>query len=231
MASLQIDPSGNYHIKFRFAGKQYRRSLHTKMRRTAESSACHVAENIRLIEAGRLELPDDADIPTFLLTDGKLSHRSQPESTLNIANLFSRYEASIPVDALEQSSLKTAKIHMRHFERLLGGKKTLRSIATADLQAYVTTRSGEPGHRGTISAATIRKEIATLGSLWNWAIAQGEISKSYPRKGLVFPKRTEKPPFQSRTEAKQVNQNDSSCSTLSKTLGSTVALAQSETRK
>ena len=27
MASLPIDPSGNYHVKFRFAGKQYQRSL------------------------------------------------------------------------------------------------------------------------------------------------------------------------------------------------------------
>ena len=57
MASLQINPSGNFHVTFWFAGKQYRRLLHTKMRRTAEASACHIEENLRLAEGGRLELP------------------------------------------------------------------------------------------------------------------------------------------------------------------------------
>ena len=33
MASLQSDPSGNYHVKFRLGGRQYRRSLRTKLRR------------------------------------------------------------------------------------------------------------------------------------------------------------------------------------------------------
>ena len=197
MASIQQDPSGVFHICFRYGKQRFKRSLQTTDRRKADATAVRVSENIRLANQGRMELPDDADIPTFLLSDGTLSNRPEPVSVLNIGDLFNKYQAAIPVDALEQSSLKTAKIHMRHFERLLGGKKTLRSITTADLQSYVTTRSGEAGHRGTISAATIRKEIATLGSLWNWAIAQGEISKSYPRTGLVFPKRTEKPPFQS----------------------------------
>ncbi len=157
MASVQQDPSGNFHIKFRYAGKQYRRSLKTIHRRTAESMACHVEEKIRLILSGRLELPDDAVEPT---------------------------------------SAKTAAVHVRHFDRLMGEKKPLRSTTTASLQAYVTARSKKKGKRGTVSAATIRKEISTLGSLWSWAVGQGEISKPFPRSGLVFPKRTEKAPFQ-----------------------------------
>ena len=166
------------------------------MRRTAEASACHIEENIRLIEAGRLELPEDADVPTFLLSDGKLLGKPLPTSAFTIGTIFDKYQKSIPADAMEATSLKTARIHMRHFQRLMGANKPFRTITTADLQSYVTKRSTEQGHRGTVSAATIRKEIATLGSLWNWAVAQGEIGKPYPRKGLVFPKRTEKPPFQ-----------------------------------
>ncbi len=196
MASLQIDPSGNYHVKFRFAGKQYRRSLHTKMRRTAEASACHIEENIRPFEGGRLELPEDADVPTFLLSDGKLLGKPLTPSAITVGTVFDRYQKSIPADAMEATSLKTARIHMRHFARLMGAKKPFRTITTAELQTYVTKRSKEQGHHGTVSAATIRKEIATLSSLWNWAIAQGEITKPFPRKGIVFPKRTEKPPFQ-----------------------------------
>ncbi len=196
MASIQQDPSGTFHICFRYGKQRFKRSLQTTDRRKADAAAVRLAENIRLVNQGRMELPEDADIPTFLLSDGTLSNPPEPLSVLTIGNLFAKYQASIPADALEQSSLKTAKIHVRHFERLLGTKKPLRSVNTSDLQNYVTTRSKEPGHRGTISAATIRKEIATLGSLWNWAVAQGEIGKPYPRKGLIFPKRTEKPLFQ-----------------------------------
>lgn len=123
MASLQIDPSGNYHVKFRFAGKQYRRSLRTKMRRTAEASACHIEENIRLIEGGRLELPEDADVPTFLLSDGKLLGKPLPTSAITVGTIFDKYQKSIPADAMEATSLKTARIHMRHFQRLMGANK------------------------------------------------------------------------------------------------------------
>lgn len=196
MASIQQDPSGNFHICFRYGKQRFKRSLETRDRRKADAAAVRVAENVRLVKQGRMDLPDDADIPTFLLSDGTLSNKPQPVSVLTVGNLFASYQASIPGDALEQSSLKTARIHMRHFERLFGTKKPLRSVNTVDLQQYVTARSKEPGHRGAVSAATIRKEIATLGSLWNWAVAQGEIGKPYPRKGLIFPKRTEKPPFQ-----------------------------------
>ena len=65
MASLQRDPSDNIHVKFRFSGKQYKRSLKTKHQRKAEAAASHIAENIRLVNTGRMELPDDVDIPTF----------------------------------------------------------------------------------------------------------------------------------------------------------------------
>lgn len=196
MASLQIDPSGNHHVKFRFAGKQYRRSLRTKMRRTVEASACDIEENIRLIEGGHLELPEDADVATFLPSDGKLLGKPLPTSAITVGTIFDKYQKSIPADAMEATSLKTARIHMRHLQRLMGANKPFRTITTADLQTYVTKRSKEQGHRGSISAATIRKDIATLCSRGNWAIAQGEITKPFPRKGIVFPKRTEKSPFQ-----------------------------------
>ena len=60
----------------------------------------------------------------------------------------------------------------------------------------MTERSKEPGRRGNLSAATIRKELATLSSLWNWAVGQGYVKGPFPRKGLIFPKQEDKPAFQ-----------------------------------
>ena len=196
MASIQQDPSGIFHICFRFGKQRFKRSLQTTDRRKADAAAVRISENIRLVKAGRMEVPTDADVPTFLLSDGTLSRQPVIDRGITIGELFERYRSLIPLDALEQSSLKTARIHMQHASRILGATKSLRSVSSADLQIYVTARSKEQGHRGTVSAATIRKEIATFSALWNWSITQGLISKPYPRKGLLFPKRTEKPPFQ-----------------------------------
>jgi len=196
MASLQRDPSGTYHICFRYGGLRFKRSLKTTDQRKASAASVRVDENIRLAESGRLVIPDDADIPAFLLSDGKLASQPKKLSTLNLGELFAVYRERIPAGALEATTLKSAGVHMRHFVRLIGPKKSLRTLTNSELQEYITKRSTEKGKRGNVSGTTIRKELATLGSLWNWAISQELLEKPFPRRGLVFPKRDEKPPFQ-----------------------------------
>lgn len=167
MASLQRDPSGTYHICFRYRGHRFKRSLKTMDQRKASAASVRVAENIRLAESGRLVIPDDADIPAFLLSDGKVSSQPKKLSTINLGELFEIYQERIPAGALEASILKSAGVHMRHFVRLIGPKKSLRSLTNSELQEYITVRSKEKGKRGNVSGTTIRKELATLSSLWN----------------------------------------------------------------
>jgi integrase len=196
MASLQRDPSGIFHICFRYGGVRFKRSLKTSDPRKASAATVRVDENIRLAETGRIVIPDDADIPAFLLSDGKLSSRPKELSTVTLGELFAIYQERIPAGALEATTLKSEGVHMRHFVRLIGSKKALRTLTNSELQQYITKRSTEKGKRGNVSGTTIRKELATLGSLWNWAISQELLEKPFPRRGLVFPKRDEKPPFQ-----------------------------------
>ena len=196
MASVQQDPSGNYHVCFRFGGRRYKRSLKTNLQRKADAAASRIEENIRLVEEGRIELPDDVDIPVYLLSDGKLAEKPKQSKTIKLGDLFDNYLSAIPSDSLESTSLATMRIHVRHVQRILGVSRTLRSLKKIDLQAYVTQRSREPGRKGEISAATIRKEVATFGALWTWAKTDGYVDFDFPRTGLVFPKATQRPPFQ-----------------------------------
>lgn len=201
MASLQQDPSGVFHICFRYGKQRFKRSLQTTDNKKATAATVRVSENLRMVSLGRMEIPDDADVPTFLLSDGVVASKPQPICILTLSELFPKYLDSIPEGAIEKTSVETNQIHMKHFVRVLGKNKPLRSLTASDLQKYVTTRSREDGRRGNnVSAATIRKEIATLGSLWNWAVAQGLITGNYPRRGIVFPKHSEKPPFQTVTQ-------------------------------
>lgn len=204
MASIQQDPSGTFHICFRYGKQRFKRSLQTSDFKKATAATVRVAENLRIVSLERMEIPDDADIPTFLLSDGVVTSKPESVCTLTLSELFPKYLDAVPEGAIEKTSVETNQIHMKHFVRVLGKNKPLRSLTASDLQKYVTTRSKEDGRPGSnVNAATIRKEIATLGSLWNWAVAQGLVTGNYPLRGTIFPKHSEKPPCQTVTQIRR----------------------------
>ena len=59
------------------------------------------------------------------------------------------------------------------------------------------------GRRGRLAPATIRKEIVTLRTAWNWGVKLGIVAVRYPCDGLRYPKSDEKPPFQTREESER----------------------------
>lgn len=175
MAWLQKDPSGNFHISFRFGGKKFKRSLQTKRQRAALAKKGRLEENIELIKTGRLDLPTGVDIPMFLLSDGKLS-RQIVVNTVPLGKLLPDYFAAIPVNGVGEPTLKMMQIHGRHLERLLGKKFDVQRLSYNDVQGYVNRRAREPGIRGrTISASTIKKELTTFRNVWNWAIQSRQL--------------------------------------------------------
>ena len=200
MGSLQQDPSGNYHVCFRFGGKRFKRSLHTLAEDHARTLLGRIEENARLAERGRLVVPEGADIPTFLLSDGKLGAPVALPETVTLSQLIERYEASLPPGSLEESTRYTIRIHAGHLKKVLGANLDVRSLTREDLQRYINTRAKSPGRRGrSISTVTIRKELTTLSGVWTWAAADGLVG-SFPNKGLRYPKAVEKPPFQTWKE-------------------------------
>lgn len=201
MASLQTDPSGNYHVCFRFGGRRYKRSLKTKESRKAETKLRRLQENIELVQSGRLEIPEAADPPVFLLSDGKLNRSQKPEERLRLAELFQRYFDSIPDDSLEETTIGGMQTHQRHLHRHLGVNLLIDTISRETLQDYVHRRSKAKGIRGRkLSPATIKKELVTLRTVWNWALVEGVVKVPFPMKGVRFPKTDEKPRFQTWNE-------------------------------
>lgn len=189
MAWLEQNSAGMYHLVFRLGGERFRRSLRTGDEREAQTRLVRVEENIRLVESGRLTLPEQGDVTSFLLSDGKLNGKPKAAPRLRLGDLVVRYRAALPSDALEPESLRITELHMRHFVRILGVRKTLDELTLDDLQRYVLKRSNEPGKRNpNVSVGTIRKELTTLNTLWNWAALHGYVTGMLPKRGLKFPK-------------------------------------------
>ena len=76
MASRVQDKSGNFLVAFRWGGRQYTRSLHTRDRRLADVAVRRVNETLMRLKLGWLVMPEDAEPGTFILTGGV--HASPP---------------------------------------------------------------------------------------------------------------------------------------------------------
>ncbi|MFK8115315.1 MAG: tyrosine-type recombinase/integrase [Rubripirellula sp.] len=232
MASLQLEPTGTFHIVCRIDGKRYKRSLRTKVESTAVARRDEIQETINLLRRGRISLPDGAAVIDFVMADGKTDPKpkqapvqadtkaetpSVPAITLK--DLFDKFFDTMPAGTLEESTMKTMRLHQRHLIRVFKARFKIQQLTKQDLQRYINKRATETTQyivdksapkakqqRTPVSAATIRKEIVTLGTVWRWAETEPLVTGTFPNRGLRLPKTDEKPPFQTWEEIeRQIN--------------------------
>lgn len=194
MAWSELSPSGVYHVGVRLGGRKFTRSLKTDDESAAISAVACIEENLRLIERGRLEIPNGTDVLTFLLSNGKVAGPVAIQ-VVTIGGLFERYFASLPEGNLEQSTIDTMKVHRRSLESHFGKKKNLHAIDLDAVQGYIDKRSRDRGLCGPLSPVMIRKEVVTLRTVWNWAKQRKLVRDDFPARGLKYPKGKEKPPY------------------------------------
>lgn len=155
MASLE-QRNGNYRIVFRFAGHKYSRSLKTDDGKAAAGSLARLEDNLRRVELGTLTVPSDADVVTFLLSDGLTSQPQKVAKPATLSELIDRFFSSLPEGSLEESTLQGMRIHRGHLQKHLGHALKVNQLDFDRLQTYVGKRSREPGLRGkNVSATTI----------------------------------------------------------------------------
>jgi len=85
-----------------------------------------------------------------------------------------------------------------------GQKFPINDLSLLKLQEYVDARTKDAGMNGRkVSAATIKKEIVTLRTAWNWAKRAKIVKEPFPYPGLRYPRTTEKPPFMTKAEVER----------------------------
>ncbi len=197
MASLQ-HRSGSWRVIFRFRGLQHFVTIGEVDETEAQGVKARYEYILRLLKQRLLTLPSGMDIVTFLRNDGKppdtTAEGDSPETTF--AQFRDGYLKTIGNGAVETNTLYTSKIHLAHLANTLGERFPIASIVHADLQRHVTRRSSSDK----VAAVTIKKELDTLRSAWNWAKRMGFVQDDFPGAGLVYPKGREKLPFMTWTE-------------------------------
>ena len=199
MAHLE-SRNGWYRIVFSLRGERFSKSLSTQSERSANASLAKVEDNLHRFELGLIEIPSDRDPALFLLGKDSKKHTRESVKTelksVGIKRAWKIFKDTLPTDALEQSTLSGMKTHVDHLARLIGTAK-LNQIDKPTLQKYIDKRSKEAGRYGrTVSVQTIKKELRTFSTIWNWMIEEKLVSHAFPSKKLRYPKFHEKPPFQ-----------------------------------
>lgn len=205
MATLEHHPTSNsYLIRFRFAGRSFKRSLKTTNKQIAEAALSRLHETISMVTRGFLAMPPEADPVEFLLSGGKVQQKAKLTRTITLGDLLTKYQSALPVQAKEKITLKTEETHIKRFRKKLPLSKPLDQITTHDVQIFINNESKRKFGEGTISPDTVKRYIDTLKCIFNWALKQELVNKAPLLRGLVYGERDEKPPFMTRTEIERI---------------------------
>ncbi|MBA4067430.1 MAG: hypothetical protein C0501_27720 [Isosphaera sp.] len=203
MASLER--RGNrFRVIFRLGGRKLHVSVNASDQKDAEACLVRLEENLRLVERGRLAIPDGADVGLFLLSDGRLEKKVAVVRPVRLAEMFETYRTEFTAGAKEAITREMENIHLNHLARLIGGDTPVSSVTAGTVQQFVDARSKEL-HRGhPVKPKTVRKAVATLRFVWNWANRRGQVPTKFPEVELVFPKEKQPEPFRTYDQVRAI---------------------------
>ena len=202
MASLQKKGNG-WYCQFLHHGKRHTFAVGAVTEEEAQAKSAQVDYLLLRLKQKLIELPAGVGIVDFLQRDGKPPTHAAPlagPGPLTLTDFRDRYLATHRA-SLEARTTEGIELHFKHMVAAFGERFPIRELSLSDLQGYVDARVKAKGLGGKrLSPATVRKEIVTLRTAWNWAERMGLVSGRFPYAGLRYPKTDDKPPFQTMEE-------------------------------
>jgi integrase len=203
MATLQQRGNG-FRVLYLWHGKRHSLSLGKVRPDEANAKASQVDYLLMRLGQRLLTLPDGCDIETFLKFDGRppmnpTGEAQQPKRTWRLEEFTDAYLASNEA-SLEASTVRSIRRHFKHLFSTFGKKFPVAEINLAELQKHVDRRAKVRYHKRLLNPRTIRKEIISLRTAWNWGVRMEYLTGRYPAKGLRYPKADEQPHFMTRAQ-------------------------------
>jgi integrase len=202
MATLQKKGNG-WYCQFLYHGKRHTFTVGRVSKAEARSKANQVGYLLMRLKQRLADLPPGVDIVEFVQRDGNpIASPTAPAQNgeLTLAKFRDRYLAT-NLESQEKRSIEGIELHFKHLAAALGDRFPIRELKMSHLQEYINRRAKAKGMYGRrLSPATIKKEIVTLRTAWNWAVEMGLVAGRFPNKNLRYPKLDEKPPFMTREE-------------------------------
>lgn len=206
MASLQ-ERNGSYRVTFYWNGRRETFTLGEVSADEAESKSRQIDYLLMRLSQRLVALPPGTGIVDFVKYDGKpvptpaaTNGGDSSSAKLSLARLRDRYLETHET-SLEPTTVYGIRLHFKHLLGFFGPAFPIAELSMADLQRYIDRRAKAKGTSGRkLSPATIKKELVTLRTAWNWAVRMKFVFGKFPADGLHYPKATEKPHFQTLSE-------------------------------
>jgi integrase len=195
--------NGVFHVRFRFRGKEYKKSLKTSDESAAQA-ARHVIElTIHRLHTGQIDVPYRVDPGDFIVSGGTLHTPIEPPPPRvvlpSVRQVVDEYSKSVK-DLLAPSYHYSQAMHLRHLLNHLGTRADvpIDTIGFRDLDQYLKARLQ---HR---HPNTAERERITLMQFCNWAVRQSYLRES-PAAGLSPIKGgDDRPPFRTIAEISRI---------------------------
>jgi hypothetical protein len=200
MASVQQE-GNSWYCQFIYRGKRHTFAIGPVGEEEAAAKAVRVDGLLNLLKRQLVGIPTGVAIVEFIRHNGKPPERADrvtlpSPAAMTLGLLRDQYLATHST-SLEERTLDGIRLHFKHLAPALGERVPIRSLKLSDLQGYVERRVKARGHCGrNLSPVTIRKELISLRTAWNWGAKMGHVSGRFPSEDLRYPKHGEKPPFQ-----------------------------------
>ena len=111
-----------FRIIFRLGNWKHHVSVKVADRKEAEASLARLEEKLRLVERGRLKIPEGADVGLYLLSDGRLEKKVEIARPTRLLELFTACQENFTIGAKEVITRRMEGIHLKHLLRLIGDR-------------------------------------------------------------------------------------------------------------
>jgi integrase len=188
-----------YVARFRFGGKEYKKSLKTDRLADARAALKGVERVIHGLTTGLVQVPAGVDPGDYIVSGGTLREPPRPRRRgPPLSALIDEYLANLAHKA--PTSVYTEGVHLRNLRRKLGPRAEAPADRTGhrDLELYLQSRLRER------TASTVHKERDTIISSFKWAVSHGHLDAS-PAVGLTPIKvEVELPRFRTIAEIEEI---------------------------
>jgi integrase len=170
--------NGVYIARFRFCGKEYKRSLKTTVRKAAEGVLHRIEDALHRLAMHLITVPPGVDPGDFVLSGGTLiAPGSQPRDRPVRTPAQAVPEYLECLGHLAPSNRCTIGSHLRSLLRLLGPKaeRPLDRIEPRDLEEFLQARLREGCH------TTVSKVRHSVVQMFAWTVTQGYLENSPAR--------------------------------------------------
>ena len=185
-------------VRFRYLGKEYKKSLKVRDETEAENAKNLVEVTIHRLLTGQTQIPGGIDPGDYIVSGGTLTEavaRKATVATPTARDLATRF-LQAQRQYLAPSTHKLFTYHLNHWLRHLGrtADTSADRVTHANLEDYLQQRIGRT------STTTAAKERLTLMQTFRWAVARGELPASPAANLAVIKEEIERPRFRTLAE-------------------------------